>query len=372
MILVYGSRALVEDPGTNRWRDLFARQWVRANANLDETLKEIRKEVEGRTGSGEARTFEDVLEDLEVGGLVRREADRILPTRKTATIVREAIFRQVFGALATGPSGNRTTRDTEPVRHPERSPHTRPWKSGDDFRDLDWSASLRNILRRGVGVSRLEASDLEVRDIESGVSCATLLLIDVSQSMVHDGQDGLTPAKMVAIALAEHLRRRHPRDTLDVLAFGDKAWRIPIASIAQLAAGSFHTNTADGLRLAREILHKSRAANKRILLITDGKPSCAIVKGRLHRKSTGLDPLVVEHTLLEGRRCLAEGCRISTFMVARDPALIAFVDQFTRAVRGQAFYTGTDRLGEFVVRDWASARVAKGVDGFRRTGSRGT
>lgn len=356
MILVYGSRAHVEDPGSNRWRDLFSRQWVRSNANLEDTLKEVRREIEGRGPDQEGRTFEEVLEDLEKDGLVRREADRFLPTRKTATIVRDAIFRQVFGALAVGPSGNRTTRIPDLVRAPERLPTTRAWRSGDDFRDLDWSASLRNLLRRGVGVARLEEGDLEVREIETGTSCATVLLIDVSQSMVLDGQDGLTPAKMVAIALAEHLRRRRPRDTLDVLAFGDKAWRIPIASIAQLAAGPFHTNTADGLRLAREILHRNRAANKRILLITDGKPSCALVKGRLHRKSTGLDPLVVERTVLEGRRCSAEGCRISTFMVARDPALVAFVDRFTRAVRGQAFLTGTDRLGEFVVREWAAAR----------------
>lgn len=356
MILAYGSRIHVEDPAANRWRDLFSRHWVRSNADFDATLREIRKEVERSGPSGEDPDFEDVLRDLERDGLVRRESDRFLPTRKTATIVREAIFRRIFGDLAAGPAGTPTLRSRDPVRVPERLPSTRPWQSGDDFRDLDWSASLRNLRRRGVGIGGLEEEDLEVREVETGTSCATVLLIDVSRSMVLDGQDGLTPAKMVAIALAEHLRRRRPRDTLDVLAFGDKAWRIPIASIAELAAGPFHTNTSAGLRLAREILRGSRASDKRILLITDGKPSSAVVQGRLRRKSTGLDPLVVEQTILEGRRCLAEGCRISTFMVACDPSLIAFVDRFTRAVRGQAFFTGTDRLGEFVVREWTSGR----------------
>lgn len=356
MILAYGPRDPFADATVLDWRVLFSQLWVRSNGNLTEVLQDLKDIVDRHKLAGEGRGFDDVLDDLEKLGLIKREVGQILPTAGSGAAVRDSIFELIFGGLERGLPGGHASPRTGTGHSPERQPHTRAWQPGDDVRDLDWNASLRNTLRRGAGAADLEEGDLEVWESESSTGCATVLMIDVSHSMILYGEDRITPAKMVAIGLAEFIRRRHPRDTLDVLAFGNEAWRIPISSLAELAVGPFHTNTADGLRLAREILRKRRAANKRILMITDGKPSCIFDKGRLYRNSMGLDPLVVERTLAEGRRCFREGCGISTFMIAQDPALVEFVELFTRAVQGQAFFTGLDRLGEFVLRDWASNR----------------
>jgi len=352
MILAYASRGPFAGSEVEVLRALFAEQWVRCDADLDGTLRELRNRLERDAAPGEGRDFGEVLDDLAKAGLVRREGGRILTTRKTASIVRDAVFERVFAGSESAAPAGRSTPASHRGSPPERQSHTRPWEHGDDFRDLDWNATLRNALRRGVGPAGLREGDLEVLETERASSCATVLLIDVSHSMALPGTDGLAPAKMVAIGLAEFVRRHRPRDTLDVLAFGDNAWRIPIASIPSLAAGPFHTNTADGLRLARGILRDRRASRKRIFVVTDGKPSCALVDGRLRKRSVGLDPLVVERTLAEGRRCLSEGCRVSTFMVARDPELVGFVERFTREVRGQAFFAGAGRLGECVLREW--------------------
>jgi Ca-activated chloride channel homolog len=356
MILAYGPRDPMAPTTVVDWRALFSQLWVRSNGDLSEVLQDLEEIVRKYGLAGEGRGFDDVLDDLEKLGLIKRQVGQILPTPGSKSAVRDSIFDLVFGGLERGLPGGHASPRAGAGRSPERQPHTRAWQNGDDVRDLDWGASLRNTLRRGTGAGGLEEGDLEVWESESTTGCATVLMIDVSHSMILYGEDRITPAKMVAIGLAEFIRRRHPRDTLDVLAFGNEAWRIPITSLAELAVGPFHTNTADGLRLAREFLRKRRASNKRILMITDGKPSCIFDKGRLYKNSMGLDPLVVERTLAEGRRCLREGCGISTFMIAQDPALVEFVELFTRAVHGQAFFTGLDHLGEFVLRDWNAKR----------------
>jgi len=354
VILSYG-QALPADPEAKiDWRDLFSQLWLRANGDLDQVMKWLREIAERYGLPGEGRSFEDLMDDLEKMGLIQRERGQILPTARGRQAVRDSVYDRIFTGLGNGLLGGHAAPRTGPG--PERQPSTREWRPGDEVRDIDWNASLRNTLRRGARVGDLGEQDLEAWETEASTSCATVLMIDVSHSMILYGEDRITPAKMVAIGLAEYIRRRHPRDTLDVIAFGDEAWRIPTASIAELAVGPYHTNTAEGLRLSREILRKRRAANRRILMITDGKPSCIFDKGRLYKNSNGLDPLVVERTLNEGRRCFREGCGVSTFMIAEDPYLVEFVELFTRAVQGQAFYTGLDRLGEFVLRDWASNR----------------
>lgn len=337
------------------WKSVWAQLWVRANGRMDRALEDLRDLVE-QNGGG----WEDVLSELESQGLVQRKTDgEFLTTSRGRSAVRDSIFDLVFGGLESAlPGGHAAPRSAAGGRS-ERIPSTRPWASGDDPREIDWNASLRNSLRRGGSPTRPEEGDLETWESESVTGCATVLMIDVSHSMILYGEDRITPAKMVAMGLAEYIRRHHPRDSLDVLAFGNEAWRIPTHSIAELAVGPFHTNTADGLRLARNLLRKRRSPNKRILMITDGKPTCIFDKGRLYRNPGDLDPRVVELTLAEGRRCVREGCEISTFMLARDPALVDFVELFTRAVRGQAFYTGLSRLGEFVVRNWATRRTGR-------------
>lgn len=354
MILSFGPARPMEAEPKIDWRDLFSQLWLRANGDLDQVMRWLRELADKHGLPGDGRSFEELLDDLEKMGLFQRERGQILPTARGRQTVRDSVYDRIFTGLGNGLSGGHVAPRTGPG--PERQPSTRDWHPGDELRDIDWNTSVRNALRRGASMGDLGEQDLEAWETEANTSCATVLMIDVSHSMVLYGEDRITPAKMVAIGLSEYIRRRHPRDTIDVLAFGDEAWRIPTASIAELAVGPYHTNTADGLRLAREILRKRRAANRRILMITDGKPSCIFDKGRLYKNSNGLDPLVIERTLAEGRRCFREGCGVSTFMIAHDPMLVEFVELFTRAVQGQAFYTGLDRLGEFVLRDWASNR----------------
>jgi uncharacterized protein with von Willebrand factor type A (vWA) domain len=351
MILSYGAHDPLEPSADLDWKSAFAKLWVRADGRLDRVLEDLRDLVQRSGGD-----WEDVLKGLEREGILRREDEGFEATAHGRQVVRDSVLDQVFGNLAGSLPGSHAAPRSEGRGLRERIPSTRPWESGDDPRDIDWGSSLRNVLRRGGDASRLREGDLESWETEPAAGCATVVMIDVSHSMILYGEDRITPAKMVAIALAEHIRRRHPRDSLDVVAFGNEAWRIPVDSIAELSVGPFHTNTAAGLKLAREILRGRRASDRRILMITDGKPSCVFDRGRLYRNSGDLDPRVVELTLAEGRRCLRDGCGISTFMVAQDPVLLEFVDLFTRAVHGQAFHTGLDRLGEFVLRDWAASR----------------
>ncbi len=354
MILSYGPARAAEPEAKIDWRDLFSQLWLRANGDLDLVMQWLRELAERYGLPGDGRSFEELLDELEKMGLFQRERGQFLATPRGRQAVRDSVYDRIFTGLGNGLLGGHGSVRTGPG--PERQPSLRDWHPGDEVRDIDWTSSLRNTMRRGAALGDLEEQDLQAWETEASTSCSTVLMIDVSHSMVLYGEDRITPAKMVAIGLAEYIRRRHPRDSLDVIAFGDEAWRIPTASISELAVGPYHTNTADGLRLAREILRKRRAANRRILMITDGKPSCIFDKGRLYKNSNGLDPLVVERTLAEGRRCFREACLVSTFMIASDPYLVEFIELFTRAVQGQAFYTGLDRLGEFVLRDWASNR----------------
>lgn len=357
MIVSYGAALPLPEESPIDLRDLFSQLWLRANGDMDQILSWLRQIAEQYGLPGPGKTFEDLLDELEEMGLLKRERGRIEPTPGARQAVRDAVFQRLMSGLGKGPPGGHPSIRTGPG--PERQPSTQEWKPGDEMRDIDWSRSLRNALSRGADPDQLEERDLETWETEATTSCATVVMVDVSHSMILYGEDRITPAKMVAIGLSEFIRRRHPRDTLDVVAFGDEAWRIPVSGLAELAVGPYHTNTADGLRLAREILRKRRASNRRILLITDGKPSCIFDKGRLYKNPFGLDPLVVERTMAEGKRCRREGCLVSTFMIAHDPLLVEFVEMFTRAVQGQAFYADLQDLGEMVLRDWAANRRRK-------------
>jgi len=184
-------------------------------------------------------------------------------------------------------------------------------------------------------------------------------MLDISHSMILYGEDRITPAKMVAMSLVEFVRRHYPRDTLDVITFGDEAKEIPADLIAHVAVGPFHTNTCDGLKLAQTLLRRRKNPNKQIFMVTDGKPSAVFDRGRLYRNSMGLDPLVLQKTFAEGRNCRKNKIRVCTFMIAQDPYLIEFVEEFSRVCAGKAFYTGLDGLGEFIFVDYQAHRRGK-------------
>jgi Ca-activated chloride channel homolog len=341
------------------WKDLLGQIFLRTNGDMQQALEWLRRIAEQNGLLNRDQTFEDVLDQLERDGLIRRDKGSFDITPQGEQFVRDQVYDRVFTNLSKSLKGDHRTGKSG--RGGERQSETRHFKPGDDPGDVDYRSSLRNSMSRQVdgGGEDWREEDFEVYEREDLSGCSTVLMIDISHSMILYGEDRITPAKTVAISLSEHIRRHYPRDTLDVLTFGDEAQEIPVQDLARVAVGPFHTNTCDGLRLARSILRRRRNPNKRILMVTDGKPSAIFDRGRLYRNSFGLDPLVLEKTYSEAHLCRKEKIRVTTFMVAQDPLLIEFVETFTKLCQGQAFFTGLGRLGEFVFVDYAQNRRGK-------------
>jgi Ca-activated chloride channel family protein len=363
--------------------DLFSQLFLRSNGDVRQTLEWMRRIAERQGWLGRERTFEDMLDELEEKGVIKREQDDFNITPAGDRAVRESVFERVFKGLGKSFRGSHATGKLG--QGGERQAETRPYSFGDDLADLDFSQTLKNGLRRGgeeaaradwgkdadasaaedaeawggLSADGLSEEDFEVHERERLASCSTVLMIDISHSMILYGEDRITPAKMVAMSLAEFVKRNYPRDTLDVITFGDEAKEIPADRIAHVAVGPYHTNTCDGLRLAQNLLRKRKNSNKQIFMVTDGKPSAVFDRGRLYRNSFGLDPLVLQKTFAEGRACRKNKIRVCTFMIAKDPYLVEFVEEFSKVSGGQAFYTGLDGLGEFIFVDYAAHRKGK-------------
>jgi uncharacterized protein with von Willebrand factor type A (vWA) domain len=300
-------------------------------------------------------TIEDFARFLEEQGAIENTPDGARLTPRGGRAIRRDSLDRVFGALRAGLAGDH--RGPGVGSQGEPLPETRPFAFGDRWQDLDVQASLRNAIRRsGPGGIELGEEDLEVHESERLSSCATVLLLDISHSMVLYGEDRITPAKRVALALVELILTRYPKDDLDVVLFGDEARQIPLIEIPFAEVGPYHTNTKAGLRLAQQILARKKHANKQIFMITDGKPSAFFERGRLYRNPVGLDEKIVNRTLEEAAICRRKRIPITTFMVADDPLLRRFVMKFTEVNRGRAYYSDLDRLGTFVLVDFVRNR----------------
>lgn len=268
--------------------------------------------------------------------------------------VRRAAFEEVFEGLRRGPTGY------HPIRHSgdggERLPETRPFRFGDELFHLDVGRSLHNSLRRNEGEIELREDDLEVHETEHLTSCATIVAIDISHSMVLYGEDRITPAKKVALALTELIQTKYPRDFLGALLFGDLAEPVALSELPYIQAGPYHTNTRDALRLARGLLSRRKQPNRQIFLITDGKPSAITIGDQIYKNPFGLDLRIVNATLEEADLCRRQKIVITTFMIASDPMLQQFVEQLTRVNRGRAYFASPDNLGEVILADYIRNR----------------
>jgi Ca-activated chloride channel family protein len=240
---------------------------------------------------------------------------------------------------------------------------SRPYAFG-DVMNLDIPATLKSALaREGLrddGTLPLEYADLHVHQAEYRSSCATVLMLDTSHSMILYGEDRFTPAKKVALALTHLIRTQFPGDTLKVVLFGDDASELPLSRLAHAQVGPFHTNTAAGLKLARRLLLAQNKDMRQIVMITDGKPSAiTLPDGRIYKNSMGLDPQVLRETFREVGACRKSGILINTFMLARDPYLVAFVNQVSAIARGKAYFTSTMTLGQYIMRDFLRRRTKR-------------
>jgi len=239
----------------------------------------------------------------------------------------------------------------------ERLSETRAYQFGDSFSDLDPLASMSNAVRsHGMDEIQITEDDLEVFEQEHLSSCATVLMVDISHSMILYGEDRITPAKKIALALSQLIQTRYPRDTLDVVLFGDDAQRVPLKELMKIQAGPYHTNTRAGLQMARRILESRRGVNKQIFMITDGKPSAIREYGRLYKNPFGLDPRIVNKTLEEAMACRRKRITVTTFMLATDYPLLDFVRKLTAINQGRLYETDPQNIGAYVFHDFVRNR----------------
>ncbi len=299
--------------------------------------------------------LEAFFRQLEEENLVERDAEGALSlTGSGERQVRKSALEAVFSGLRKGGAGYHATRSSGEGSEP--LPETRPYEFGDEPNRIDSVRSLANALKRTQGELELAEEDLEIFETEHLTSCATVVAIDISHSMVLYGEDRITPAKTVALALTELITTKYPKDFLGVIQFGDRAERIPISRIPYIEAGPFHTNTREALQLGRTILERRKQANRQIFLITDGKPSAITENGQVFKNPMGLDLRIVNKTLEEADACRRQKIVVTTFMIATDPWLQEFVEKLTQVNRGRAYFASPDNLGEFILADYIQNR----------------
>jgi Ca-activated chloride channel family protein len=353
--------------------DLFSQILLQTSGDVSETLEWMRYLDEQYRIFGPDMTLDMFVDRLKEEGLIEEDENALLkPTNKAIQNIRRDALLEMFRSLRKSPNGAHDTPHTGSGI--ERTQNTKNYTFGDTASNIDFTQTFQNAQKRALrdGVLNedgddaainsfdLHEDDIEIYETEHLTSCATVLMIDISHSMILYGEDRITPAKKVALALSELIKTKFPKDQLYVVTFGDDAKLITVSELPFLEVGPFHTNTRAGLRLARQLLKRSGNVNKQIFMVTDGKPSAMFDEaGRLYKNSFGLDPKIVNKTLDEALACRREKITISTFMVARDPYLINFVEDLTKSNKGRAYYSGLNDLGQFVFVDYVRNRKKK-------------
>jgi Ca-activated chloride channel family protein len=287
----------------------------------------------------------------------RENEARFEITDKTIDFLGFKTLKDLMGSLGKSSFGRHDTRDL--ATGIESGGISRPYEFGDTL-NLDISGTLFNAVRReGSKVPiELDYPDLMVHQTEYQSSCATVLMLDCSHSMILYGEDRFTPAKKVALALSHLIRTQYPGDSLHLVLFHDSAEEMPLGELARVQVGPYYTNTREGLRLARRILSRQKKDMKQIVMITDGKPSALTLDdGRIYKNAFGLDPLVVTQTLEEVGRCRRSGILINTFMLASDYSLVHFVQKVTELCRGKAYFTTPYTLGQYLLMDYMQKKT---------------
>ncbi|HEY4900745.1 MAG TPA: VWA domain-containing protein [Terriglobales bacterium] len=294
--------------------------------------------VDGKTGESHAQTRFEV-------------------TDKGLDFLGFRALRDLLGSLGKSSFGRHDTRDT--ATGIEASGASKIYEFGDTL-NLDITATLSNAIQReGLHLPlNIEYSDLQVNQCEYQSSCATVLMLDCSHSMILYGEDRFTPAKKVAMALSHLIRTQYPGDSLSLVLFHDSAEEVPLSQLARVQVGPYYTNTREGLRMAQRILQRQRKDMKQIVMITDGKPSALTLEdGRIYKNAFGLDPMVVSETLQEVSKCKRAGILINTFMLASDYGLVQFVQKVTEMCRGKAYFTTPYTLGQYLLMDYMSRKT---------------
>jgi uncharacterized protein with von Willebrand factor type A (vWA) domain len=335
--------------------EIYRNLLLQTGGDADEALRWMEHFGEQYGFFNEKFGIADFKKLLEQSGEVERTPQGFQVTPKGERRIRQDSLNEIFSALQAGGSGDHRT----PVagKGGERLSETRPYQFGDNLSDLDPLKSMSNAVKNhGIEELKVTEEDLEVFEQEHLSACATVLMVDVSHSMILYGEDRITPAKKIALALTQLIQTRYPKDTLDVVLFGDDAAQVPLRDMLKIQAGPYHTNTKAGLQLAQRILNSRKGVNKQIFMVTDGKPSAIREFGRLYKNPFGLDPKIVNKTLEEASYCRKKRITITTFMLATDGPLLDFVRKLTELNHGRIYETDPNNLGAYVFRDFVRNR----------------
>ncbi len=341
--------------------EIFKELITFTSGDFDETInwmKELDKEY---NLTNEDYTIDDFVEDLKKKGYIKQKIDPTGTTEttlsaKTEQALRKKALDQIFGKIKKTGKGNHKTKKQGLGDEP--SGELRNYTFGDAIDKISITESIKNAqLNNGIDHFQLFEKDLVVEESFHKSQMSTVLMVDISHSMILYGEDRITPAKKVAMALTEFIKTRYPKDSIEVIVFGNDAWPIKIKDLPYLRVGPYHTNTVAGLGLAMDLLRRKRNSNKQIFMITDGKPSCVNMKdGTYYKNSNGLDPFITNQCYAMAQQARRLHIPITTFMIAKDPFLMEFIQKFTEANKGKAFYTGLQNLGEMIFEDYESNR----------------
>ncbi|CDF79700.1 von Willebrand factor type A-like protein [Formosa agariphila KMM 3901] len=341
--------------------DIFKELITHTSGDFEEAISWLRELDKEYKLTDDKYTIDDFLDDLLKRGYIKEDVDPqggrgMHITAKTERAIRQQALNQIFGKLKRNGSGNHKSKS--PGVGDEHTGEFRTYQFGDALDKVSITESLKNAqINHGIGNFNLSEEDLVVEETLHKSQMSTVLMIDISHSMILYGEDRITPAKKVAMALAELITTRYPKDTLDILVFGNDAWLIKIKELPYLTVGPYHTNTVAGLQLAMDVLRRKRHTNKQIFMITDGKPSCLrMPDGQYYKNSMGLDDFIVNKCYDSAQQARRLHIPITTFMIAKDPYLTQFVREFTKANQGKAFYTGLKGLGEMIFEDYEANR----------------
>jgi uncharacterized protein with von Willebrand factor type A (vWA) domain len=343
--------------GFEKLLKIFMQLVLITSGNVAEALQWLTEVDRQYKLSDENYGIGDFIEDLKRNGYITDEGPKgeFKLNAKSEQSLRQSALEEIFGKLKRTKQGEHNTNHNG--RGDEQTTERRDYEFGDTLEQISVTESLRNAqINHGVENFFMTEQDLEVMESEFKTQTSTVLMIDISHSMILYGEDRITPAKKVAMALAELITKKYPKDTLDILVFGDDAWQIEIKDLPYLQVGPYHTNTVAGLELAMDILRKRKNGNKQIFMITDGKPTCIKQGIKYYKNAFGLDQKILGKTLTLATQLRKLKIPVTTFMIATDPYLKAFVREFTKTNNGNAYYSSLQGLGNLVFEDFKKNR----------------
>lgn len=351
----WNEKSLTDEQRLERLLNLFSYILLQTSGDVNEALDWLSQLDEKYNFFDESLSLTDFIDILKQKGLIDETDGMFTLTPKGEMKIRRDSFNEIFGNMKRSPEGfHESPMSGKGI---ERNNTTKKYQFGDQPQNIDTTQTLSNAFKReGIDNFTLNEDDIEIYETELQTSAATVLLVDISHSMILYGEDRITPAKQVALGLSELILSKYRKDSLNIVLFGDEAREVSVSELPFVQVGPYHTNTKAGLELARNILKRKKNANKQIFMITDGKPSAIYEPGtnsrKIYKNSWGLDPKIINKTLDEAVACRREKIKITTFMIAEDQYLVEFIKEFTAANGGKAYYSSLNELGEQVFVDY--------------------